>query len=326
MGIKFWLGLLSLITTTIAFSFSTAISSSPNPRRKKVSLSLASFASDFGPPEPSLVAVFSDVDGTLVHCPKKGEEDELFLLQHQQDSITIGSASSSYKNHVLQLPPSATRLQGVISSNALAKCQELRTSGVKLVLVSGMRTSTLLKRLPFLPASDAYCNEGGGRIFFRVPLDEAQKEHWPAFVVHPEWYDGATPIDLQPFTLQEDLEWRAKMEDMDAAGTDGYRGVELPGSAKAETAPLLLSDRQGALWKYAQQLTTAKDLVLDTNGYSACIRINMKQQTSDQGKVNLEEMLRQGNTACPPGMSSSTNLGCVDFYPAASGKKNWYVQ
>lgn len=34
------------------------------------------------------------------------------------------------------------------------------------VLITGARTSTLLTRLPFLPAADAYVAENGGRIFY----------------------------------------------------------------------------------------------------------------------------------------------------------------
>ena len=34
------------------------------------------------------------------------------------------------------------------------------------VLITGARTSTLLARLPFLPAADAYVAENGGRIFY----------------------------------------------------------------------------------------------------------------------------------------------------------------
>ncbi|OEU17932.1 hypothetical protein FRACYDRAFT_161642, partial [Fragilariopsis cylindrus CCMP1102] len=37
-------------------------------------------------------------------------------------------------------------------------------------LISGMRTSTFLQRLPFLPKADAYATENGGRIFY--PLND----------------------------------------------------------------------------------------------------------------------------------------------------------
>ena len=50
------------------------------------------------------------------------------------------------------------------------------------VLITGARTSTLLTRLPFLPAADAYVAENGGRIFYpdttlptAMPLAEDSK-------------------------------------------------------------------------------------------------------------------------------------------------------
>jgi len=315
--IAFLVGFLSLLqpTTTAAFS-----SSSPaNIAREALAMVMTSSAfSEFGPPEPP-VAIFSDVDGTLVHYPEGN--DKSFLLDNIGKAITIGK-----NNKILQLPASATGLQGVISSQTLAKCQEIRNSGSKLVLVSGMRTSTLLKRLPFLPLSDAYCNEGGGRIFYRVPLSEdVPKEDWPSFVVHPEVYDGATEEDLQPFALQEDMAWRQQMEQSDAAGTDGYIGVELPpqessGDNNDPIRHVPLSDRVGALWDYAQDLSS-QGFVLDTNGYATCFRVNRKQQITPESKDSFERLLA-GSVTCPPGISTSTNLGCVDFYPEDSGKNN----
>lgn len=84
--------------------------------------------------------VFSDVDGTLVHYP----ED-------------LNNEKEEEGNRILKLPPSATGMQGIISSRTMVYCRELRRNKQKLVLVSGMRTSTLLKRLPYLPRADAYC-------------------------------------------------------------------------------------------------------------------------------------------------------------------------
>jgi hypothetical protein len=82
--------------------------------------------------------VFSDIDGTLVH--------------YQVES----SFDMEKGNRVLQLPSSATGMRGIISSRTLVYCRELRRER-KLVLISGMRTATLLKRLPYLPRADAYC-------------------------------------------------------------------------------------------------------------------------------------------------------------------------
>jgi hypothetical protein len=84
--------------------------------------------------------VFSDVDGTLVHYPEESS-----------------SENEQAGNRILKLPPSATGMQGIISSRTLEYCRDLRRQNKKLVLISGMRTTTLLKRIPYLPRADAYC-------------------------------------------------------------------------------------------------------------------------------------------------------------------------
>ena len=62
----------------------------------------------------------------------------------------------------------------------------MRQGGIKLVLITGARVSTLLQRMAYLPAADAYICENGGRIF----------------------YPGSSlPLALP---IMEDMEWRNK--------------------------------------------------------------------------------------------------------------------
>jgi hydroxymethylpyrimidine pyrophosphatase-like HAD family hydrolase len=42
----------------------------------------------------------------------------------------------------------------------------LRAAGLRFVIITGARLSTLLMRLPYLPAADAFVCESGGRIFY----------------------------------------------------------------------------------------------------------------------------------------------------------------
>lgn len=82
--------------------------------------------------------VFADCDGTLVHYPDK-------------------IPSSEDATHLLMLPPSSTGMRGIISHETLSLVQEIRQRGsAKMIIVSGMRSSTLFNRLPFLPRADAY--------------------------------------------------------------------------------------------------------------------------------------------------------------------------
>ncbi|KAL3915588.1 MAG: hypothetical protein SGARI_008152 [Bacillariaceae sp.] len=78
-------------------------------------------------------------------------------------------------------------------------------------------------------------------------------------------------------------------------------------------------DRKGALWDFARILQDQHGLILDTTSYSTCFRVNKKHQSAES---NSFATLMQGDLSVPPGLDVSTNLGCVDIYPAASGKRN----
>lgn len=239
--------------------------------------------------------VFSDVDGTLVHYPKNIDD---LPVDDQQGS-----------NKIIQLPPSSTGMQGVISSETLRQCQALRRRGVKLVLISGMRSTTMWKRLAYLPRADAYCCEAGGRIFYPVPPNQTS-----IFKLNP--FDGADKSDLEPFSLEEDEDWRSRMETI--AGVDGFVGNELDDESSA--TPIPIDQRKGRLWDFCCELQR-KGFVVDTSGYSVCFRVNRKLQDV----VSQTEFEALISIAPPAGIATSVNLGCVDFYPHDSGKKNWYV-
>ena len=247
--------------------------------------------------ETMVKIVFSDVDGTLVHYPSEPRESE-------------------EGNKIISLPASSTGMRGIISSKTLTLCQELRRmKNTKLVLVSGMRTSTLIKRLPYLPKADAYASEGGGRIFY---CDEKPTKDDTCII--PVQFDGATDEDLKHFTLREDENWRKKMSD-DGAGSDGYKGDAMDvflGKQKKDSKIIPLNNRNGRLWDFARDLQR-KGFVIDYNGYTNSFRVNKKQQT----KITDDEF-QTLNTMdfASYGLGSSVNLGCVDFYPETSGKKN----
>jgi hypothetical protein len=237
-----------------------------------------------------ILVVFSDLDGTLIHYPDK-----------------IPGTKG-----ILKLPPSSTGMRGIVSSKTLAQIQEIRAKGIKFVLVSGMRTSTFLSRVPYLPRADAYCTEAGGRIFYPTSEDYSKN----VFKVTPKKYDGATEEDLKTFGLVEDLEWRALMEK--TAGPFG--SASLNDIAADPTKVPDINQRDGLLWDFARDLVS-KGYVLDTKGYSACFRVNLKQQTT----ISTEEFaaLSDGTVSPFHGLATSVNLACVDYYPTESGKKNW---
>lgn len=276
-----------------------------------------------------LKIVFSDVDGALVH-------------------YTTADTSSDSPRQILSLPPSATGMKGIISAQTLEKFRDLRESGVIIVLVSGMRTSTLLNRLPFLPRADAYCTEAGGRIFY--PTEPALDDEIISSEDQHQWtpmeYDGALPEDLIPFGLKEDETWKSRMELEEAAGKEGYAGNEVfsnricdeddddeeclidyenPYGFPKQQDVITLKERKGVLWEFARQLQADYNFVLDTKSYSTCFRVNRKHQTAGPGGEDNFQALLDGDIAHPPQLDKSTNLGCVDIYPVASGKRNWCV-
>ena len=84
---------------------------------------------------------------------------------------------------------------------------------VPLVLISGMRTTTLFQRLPYLPRADAYVSESGGQIFYprrtistttaalirekEEDKEKAEEDH----IVHPISYPNMPPRYAIPFAF-----------------------------------------------------------------------------------------------------------------------------
>jgi hypothetical protein len=255
------------------------------------------------PSETRLKIVFSDLDGTLIHYPEKeiNEDDD-------------------NDPRLLKFPPSSTGMVGLISVETLRLCQRFRQEhDVKLVLVSGMRWTTLQKRLPYLPRADAYCCEAGGRIFYPVSTTTAEIASDTTFPVR---YAAAGDDTLKPFCLVEDMEWRRRMEQLEAAGPNGFIGNDSTDQELGSTdEPIPLEDRQGALWSFARRLIQ-QGLVLDTDGYATCFRVNRKQQPTAEALAAFDKLL-QGEIEHPDELGSSVNLGCIDFYPRSSGKRHW---
>jgi hypothetical protein len=262
---------------------------------------------------PIIRAVLSDIDGTLVHYSDEVQEEGL-----------------------IRLPPSSTGMKGVISQNTINLCQRIRHAKVELednhggdsrhvilVLVSGMRTNTLLQRLSSLPFADAYCSENGGRIFYPEPLQTLDDENSlreggydqhgcyffrPAQTTLIEEEDKSAATNNKSshaYRLVEDIDWR-KRHDSDMPSSNNPIGA-IGHQRSPQTTPLLQ--------EFASRLKSL-GWVLDENGYTTCFRIHQKHQTSPIFNVsNLPSLL-------PDGLMISTNLGCVDVYPRTSGKKN----
>ena len=268
--------------------------------------------------------IFSDIDGSLVHYDKTYDDQQ---QQRQQNG----------DNELIFLPPSATGLRGVISSQTLQLCQKLRMDkNVKLVLITGARTSTLLNRLPYLPRADVYVSEGGGRIFYPINVDNCCVSDEEFVYTHVD-YKGAQ--DLSSFSLVEDMIWREHMIRGGVGSDDAYAGNDIlskrcDGSTSEEEClidydttagfpidTIPIEQRTGILWEYATHLIEKEGFVLDTKSYSTMFRVNIKHQVNEK----KFDALLDGTISHPKGIGMSTNLGCIDFFPVVSGKQNWYV-
>lgn len=267
------------------------------------------------------MAVFSDIDGTLVHYPKhlmqQGSGDNGEDTHHRD---------ADNNNDLLYLPPSKTGQRGVISFKTLRLCQQLRNEGVPFVLVTGARSTTLFQRLPYLPRADAYVSESGGRIFYpHSSVNDMVDGMVDGVLVHPQPCEGCPSSHLEPFTLVEDLLWRNEISNLECAGTGGYSTLAPRAGSdgfSTLTPPIPIEQRSGKLWAHARSLQK-QGFFLDSSGYATAFRINRKHQEDDLAST-FDEFLDKCNNreGVPEELGCSTNLGCVDFYPKMSGKKN----
>lgn len=217
------------------------------------------------PPPPSRPRVlFTDLDGTIVHYPD------------------AGGGGGVPTADLLTLPPSTTGMCGTISRATLAGLARLRSlPGWHLVIVSGARSSTLDRRLPYLPACDAVAAEGGGRL------------HWAG-----RRAAAGTPVLAD---LEEDMAWRATH--VVAAG---------PPTQGEGTPP---AERVGELWDAYRALLGA-DWAPDAVAYTTAFRLPLPKDGS-KGPAELAAALA---AHLPPSLQATSNLGVADVLPSTSGK------
>ena len=232
--------------------------------------------------------IFSDLDGTLIHYPSS---DNNFL-----------------NRDVLDLPKSSSGLSGIISAQTLCSIRTIRNGNcggiggsnkVKFVLISGMRTSTFLQRLPFLPKADAYATENGGRIFYPLDDNTNNNNKKDTFWVKPKRFKGSTKDDLLPFGIYEDMDWKKKMINTKALGGSGNGDGGHDNVDDDYTLNQILNDPSGSqkqlkecdglLWDFARDLIHNKHFILDTKGYSTCFRVNRKHQNNNNNEADDAE-------------------------------------
>ncbi|OEU06856.1 hypothetical protein FRACYDRAFT_252714 [Fragilariopsis cylindrus CCMP1102] len=255
--------------------------------------------------------IFSDLDGTLIHYPSSNNN-----LSNTKKDVSV-----------LNLPTSSSGLSGIISAQTLCSIRTIRNGNcggiggsnkIKFVLISGMRTSTFLQRLPFLPKADAYATENGGRIFYPLDDNTNNNNKDDTFWVKPKRFKGSTKDDLLPFGIYEDMDWKRKMINTKALGGSG-NGNGSNGGDDDYTLNQILNDPSGSqkqlkecdglLWDFARDLIHNKHFILDTTGYSTCFRVNRKHQNNNNNNNNNES---ESEVEAPP--SQNLKFKFEDLY------------
>lgn len=207
------------------------------------------------PKRASFNVCFCDIDGTLVHYPETQAKWGAITGPSVIPGCFMYVEKTTGKRHkVLKLPPSTTGHQGVISINTLTELARMRKGGVKLVLITGARLSTLLMRMAFLPAADAYVCENGGRIFYPDPS-----------------LTVALPIS-------EDMDWRKT-----------HNAIAGP----PDTDAVPPSERPGTLWELYKKLE-ADGWALDAFSYTTNFRMKADKDKTPEDVLDVVKSLKPG--------------------------------
>jgi len=114
---------------------------------------------------PRIRAIFSDLDGTIVHFPAWFEQHGTKIVSRDEEAKRAIVESPTGETRECRLLPSSTMGDGFVSERTIELVQALRAEGIKFVIVTAARKSTLFERQPMLPACDAACCETGSRVY-----------------------------------------------------------------------------------------------------------------------------------------------------------------
>jgi len=226
--------------------------------------------------------IFSDLDGTLCHFDRDTCKHGVTVTDDQGGATAL-ARNSEGEQRTCRLLPTSTMGNGVVSDETVRLVDELRKEGVKFVVVSGARTTTILKRIPLLPRVDACISETGSRVMYAPPNDPG-----PAC-------DVASRMKL-------DTQWASKFEHVTGPLDGG----------------LPVAQRQGSLWDLYREME-ALGLRVDSNGYTGCFRVDCKKE-EEISKISKFTEDREG--LAKRELSHAMNLGKYDFFPAVAGKGN----
>eukprot|EP00966_Prymnesium_polylepis_P305359 7056403-Prymnesium_polylepis.1 len=134
-------------------------------------LCLLAGAVAYAPPPARLRAIFSDIDGTLVHYANSFEAHGVRIVSSNEQAKSAVVVSAGGERRDCRLVQSSTMGLSVVSERKIALVDALRAEGIRFSVVTAARKSTMLQRWPLLPECDAHVCESGGRVYLGSDLD-----------------------------------------------------------------------------------------------------------------------------------------------------------
>jgi len=225
--------------------------------------------------------IFSDLDGTLCHFDRHTKHHGAKVVEDEANGLaTVHNREGEQRN--CRLLPTSTMGAGVISDKTVELVHALRSAGVKFVIISGARTTTMLARYARLPLVDSVACETGVKILYPPPSASMTE----------------TP---DPSVLELDSEWSKTFQNV-----TGPLDSSLPPS-----------QRLGTLWDLYREMEEL-GLSPDARGYYGCFRVNCRDDETQLAL--LRPFVNHMSNLGERGISHAMNLGMHDFFPAKAGK------
>lgn len=266
-----------------------------------------------------LRAIFSDVDGTIVHYEKNlvkqgyvltvqppppksdaapfgGPDDALGLRRCQWLHVATGRVIDCF------CVPSLTLGGGFVTVHTLQLVRCLRDElGVVFVLLTGARSSTMAMRRASrtLPETDFDCCEGGGKIHKLTYTDDLD-----AVAAH-----ASAPISeagsAQPISVTLDVDWCNRFASVIGPWTENEK----------EEDPL---KRLGKLWDCYRSLAEGGKYKLDAKSFSTAFIVDFKAR-GDEAEKELKRRFEA--EFLPVGIYAVMNLGKAHVGPVGCDKR-----
>jgi hypothetical protein len=220
--------------------------------------------------------IFSDLDGTLCHFDRHTKHFGVSVTTDEANAVaTVRNTEGEERS--CRLLPTSTMGAGVISDRTVDLVHQLRRAGVKFVIISGARSTTMMARYAKLPLLDAVACETGVKILY--PPEAASMDE---------------PPDSSVLAL--DTEW-----------ADTFKDVTGP-----LDSALPPEQREGSLWDLYRELAEL-GLEPDARGYFGCFRVNCRE--NEEKLALLRPFAQDEDKLAARGIAHAMNLGMYDFFP-----------